>query len=34
MVDVVCWAVLAYLFVLPLVCAVLIVAAWLYNLLH
>ena len=32
MVAVICWAVLAYLFIFPLVCAAILVAVWLYNL--
>ena len=31
MVAVICWAVLAYLFAFPLVCAVILATVWLYN---
>lgn len=34
MVAAIFWAAVAYLFVFPLVCAVIILAAWLYNLLR
>lgn len=34
MVAVICWAVLAYLFAFPLVCAAILVTVWIYNLLH
>lgn len=34
MVAVILWAALAYLFAFPLICAAILVAAWLYNLLH
>lgn len=34
MVAAIFWAALAYLFVFPLVCAAIIAAAWLYNLLR
>lgn len=32
MVAALCWLVLAYLFIFPLVCAAILVAVWLYNI--
>lgn len=34
MVEAALWLVLGYLFVFPLVCLVIIVMSWLYNLFH